>query len=66
MANPSGPTDVTFDLKPERSGRDAAREYFARQLEKQTWVDDLEARRKSLASEQTLLGMVALVESKAD
>lgn len=62
MAHPSGATDVTFELKAQKSGREIARELFARQLEKQTWRDDLESRRKALAATQTLLEMADVVQ----
>ena len=66
MAHPSGATDVTFELKTQKSGRELARELFARQLEKQTWRDDLESGRKALASRQTLLEMADLVQSSGN
>jgi len=66
MANPSGATDVTFELEPTSSGREAAREFFARQLEKQTRLHDLAARRSRLATEQTLLGMLMLVQGERE
>lgn len=62
MAHPSGATGVTFELKAQKSGREIARELFARQLEKQTWRDDLESRRKALAARQTLLEMAEVVQ----
>lgn len=52
MANPSGPTDVTFELKAQKAGLENARELFAEQLEKQTWRHDREGIRKSLGAEQ--------------
>lgn len=66
MAHPSERTEVTFDLKAQSSGRDAARELFARQIEKQDWRRDREVRQKALGSEQTLLGMVMLAEREQD
>ena len=66
MAHPSGTTEVTFELKAQKSGREVARESFMRQLEKQTWRDDLEARRKALASRQTLLEMADLVQGSGN
>lgn len=62
MAHPSGTTDVTFELKAQKFGREIARELFARQLEKQIWRDDLESRRKALAARQTLLEMADVVQ----
>lgn len=64
MANPSGPTDVTFDMKPAQSSAERARELFARHLAKQTWLHDVEARRKSLAAKQTLLEMFSVLENE--
>ncbi len=66
MANPSAATEVTFELEPRRSGREAVRELFAQHLEKQTWLQDREVRRESLMKEETLLGMATLMESGAD
>lgn len=64
MANPSGATDVTFELKAQKSGREAARGLLARQLEKQTWRDDLESARHALAAKQTLLEMIDAVHER--
>ena len=64
MAHPSEATDVTFDLKAQKHGRDTARELLTRQLEKQTWRDDVESRGKELAAKQTLLEMIAVLEGK--
>ncbi|MDQ6913384.1 MAG: hypothetical protein M3128_10990 [Verrucomicrobiota bacterium] len=50
MANPSGVTDVTFELKTQKSGREIARDLFAHHLEKQTWLRDLPAKQKELAA----------------
>jgi hypothetical protein len=65
MAHPSGLTEVTFELKAHRSGREAARELFTRQLEKQTWLVDLDERRHSLGAKQSLPEMVAVVQSQS-
>ncbi len=62
MANPSGSTEVTFELKAQKSGRETARALLVKQLEKQTWRDDLESRRKDLAAKQTLPEMIAVLE----
>jgi hypothetical protein len=62
MAHPSGQTEVKFELKAQKSGRENARELFVRQLEKETSLHDLEVRRQSLADEQTLAGMLAVIE----
>ena len=62
MANPSGATEVTFDLMPQKSGREIARELFARHLQKQTWRADLPDLQKSLAAKQTLDEMAAVVQ----
>ena len=66
IANPSALTDVTFELKPQKSGRDAARALFAQHLEKQTWLHDRDVRRVALRKEEALLGMAALMESSDD
>ena len=64
MAHPSGATEVTFELKPQRSGRETARELLTHQLEKQTWLTDLDERRQSLKVKRSLLEMAALVQSQ--
>jgi hypothetical protein len=56
MAHPSGLTEVTFELKTQKSGR---------QLEKQTWLTDLDERRHSLGAKQSLLEMAAVVQSQS-
>ena len=66
MAHPSGLTEVTFELKAQRSGREAARELFTRHLEKQTWLTDLDERRRSLGAKQSLLEMAAVVRSQSE
>lgn len=66
MAHPSGSTEVTFELKARKSGREVARDLFLQQLEKQTWRDDLDASRKALGSGKTLLEMASLGQSSAN
>lgn len=66
MAHPSGLTEVTFELKAQKSGREAARELFTRQMEKQTWLTDLDERRHSLGVKQSLLEMAAVVQSRSE
>jgi hypothetical protein len=66
MANPSGSTEVTFDLKPQKSGRENARALFAKHLQKQTWQTDLPELQKSLAAKQTLAEMVAVVQRQPE
>ena len=66
MANPSGATEVTFDLKPQKSGRENARALFAQHLQKQTWRSDLAEEQKSLAGKQTLAEMVAVVRDQPE
>ncbi len=65
LINPTGSTPVTFELKraPE-SGLEAARALLRTRLDDQTWRDDLEEKRRALAAEQTLAGMVAIVRGK--
>ena len=66
MAHPSGLTEVTFELKAQRSGREAARELFTHHLEKQTWLTDLEERRHSLGAKQSLLEMAVVVQPQSE
>ena len=61
MANPSGATEVTFELKPQKPGREKARALFARHLQKQTWRDDIDAG-QALSRSQTLLEMAEVVQ----
>lgn len=63
MAHPSAMTEVTFELKSLNVGRENARELFVSQLEKQSWRDDLESRKKTLPTKQKLLEMAALLEN---
>ena len=57
MANPVALTEVTFELKPLKSGRAEAQRLFAEQLRKQTWRDDQASRLEALQRSQTLLEM---------
>ena len=66
MAHPSGLTEVTFEPKAQRSGREAARALFTRQLEKQTWLTDLDERRHSLGAKQSLLEMAAVAQPQSE
>jgi len=61
MANPSGNTGVTFELKPEKSGRAEAQRLLAKQLRKQSWRDDQATRLESLGRTRTLLEMERIV-----
>lgn len=63
MANPTGRTPVTFTLERDpKTGIEVARALFLERLEQQTWRTDLEQRRHTLATEQTVAGMLALVQ----
>src|SRR5258707_14077218 len=66
MAHPSSLTEVTFELKAERPGREAARELFTRHLGKKTWLTDLDERRHSFGGKQSLLEMAAVVQSQGE
>jgi hypothetical protein len=57
MAHPSGITEVTFDLKGQKSGRAEAQRLFAEQLRKQTWRDDQASRLETLNRSQSLREM---------
>lgn len=62
MANPAGGTSVYFKLEPaSKTGIDAARELLRAQLDLQSWREDLEKRRRALAKEKTLAGMVKIL-----
>jgi hypothetical protein len=65
MAHPTGATPVTFTLERDtQSGIETARTLFLHRLEAQTWRTDLDERRRALASEQTLTGMLAIVQGE--
>jgi hypothetical protein len=66
MAHPSGATDVTFELKPQKSGRKEAHKLFAHQLQKQTWRQDFESKRQALSRSQSLLEMAHTVQPTSD
>lgn len=66
MANPIALTEVTFELKPQKSGRAEAQRLFAEQLRKQTWRQDQAARLQSLAQSQTLLEMEKAIRPGED
>jgi hypothetical protein len=61
MAHPSEITEVTFELKRQKSGQKEAQRLFSEQLRKQSWRDDLAARLESLGQSQTLLEMEQIV-----
>ena len=50
-------TEVTFELKQQKSGRAEAQRLCAEQLRKQTWRDDLPSRLEVLKRSQNLLEM---------
>lgn len=65
MVNPNSLMKVTFDLaRAPKSGIEAARELMRIRLDQQTWRRDLEEKRRALATEQALPGMIAIVLSK--
>jgi hypothetical protein len=61
MAHPSEITEVTFELKRQKSGQKEAQRLFSEQLRKQSWRDDQAARLESLGQSQTLLEMEQIV-----
>ena len=62
MANPTGSTPVTFTLeRAPKSGIEVARALMRERLDEQTWRTDLDEKRRALATEQTLAGMLAIV-----
>jgi len=61
MAHPSEITEVTFELKRQKSGQAEAQRLFSEQLRKQSWRDDQAARLESLGQSQTLLEMEQIV-----
>jgi hypothetical protein len=63
MAHPTGSTTVHFELRrTPQSGPEAARDLLRACLDAQTWRHDLEQRRRDLATQQTLPGMLAIVQ----
>jgi hypothetical protein len=67
MLHPTGGTPVTFELeRAPNSGIDAARALLRARLDDQTWRHDLEQKRRALASEKTLAGMVAIVKGDSE
>jgi hypothetical protein len=63
MTHPTVGTPVTFELEcAPNSGIDAARALLRARLDDQTWRRDLEQKRRALAAEKTLGGMVAIVK----
>ena len=63
MAHPVGNTEVKFELQnAPASGLQAALDAMRAQLDKQDWRTDLEERRKSLAAQKTLPGMLKIFE----
>jgi hypothetical protein len=66
MANPSGTTEVAFKLKAQEPGREKARAMFVRQLQKQTWRDDIDASQKALSRSRTLLEMVKVLQPEGE
>lgn len=61
MAHPSEITEVTFELKRQKSGRTEAQRLFGEQLRKQTWRDDLATQLEALAQAQGLLEMEEII-----
>jgi hypothetical protein len=57
MTHPSEATEVSFELKPQKSGREKARDLFLHQLQKQTWRQDLKSKAEALSGSKTLLDM---------
>jgi hypothetical protein len=66
MANPSGVTEVAFDLDSKKSGLTEARRLFEQQLKKQTWRSDRSTAQESLSRSQTLLEMKRAISSEGD
>lgn len=66
MANPSGVTEVAFDLDSKKSGLAEARRLFEQQLKKQTWRSDRSTAQESLSRSQTLLEMKRAISSEGD
>ena len=65
MTHPTGSTPVSFKLeRAAKSGIETARALMRARLDEQTWRDDLAQRREALGREQTLAGMVTIVEPK--
>ncbi|MDR3402570.1 MAG: hypothetical protein P4L99_08730 [Chthoniobacter sp.] len=65
MMHPTGSTPVTFTLeRAPQSGLEAARALLGHYLETQTWRRDLEQKRRALAAERTLPGMLTIVQGE--
>ena len=65
MTHPTGATPVTFTLERDpQSGLETARALFQHRLDGQTWRTDLDQRRHALTTEQTLPGMLAIVQGE--
>jgi len=67
MSHPTGATPVSFELQraPE-SGIEVARGLLRLRLDAQTWRTDLDEKRRALAAEQTLAGMVEVVQGRGE
>jgi hypothetical protein len=66
MTHPSGATEVAFELKPQKSGREKVRSLFLRQLQKQTWRQDLKSNEAALSDSQTLLDMLRYIKPTSE
>ena len=66
MTHPSGATEVAFELKPQKSGREKARDLFLHQLQKQTWRQDLKSKAEALSGSKTLLDMLRHVQPTSE
>ena len=63
MTHPTSGTPVTFELeRAPKTGIEAARDLMRPYLDQQTWRSDLEQKRRALAAEKTLPGMVSIVK----
>ena len=67
MTHPTGVTNVEFTLaRAAKSGLEAARDAMRAQLDKQTWRTDLDKKRKTLATQKTLPGMLEVLKDPND
>jgi hypothetical protein len=65
MTHPTSGTPVTFELeRAPNTGIEAARALLRARLDDQTWRRDLEEKRRALAVEPTLAGMIEIVAIK--
>ena len=67
MAHPTGSTPVKFELqRAPASSIEVARGLLRQRLAEQAWRTDLEVKRRQLDAEQTLEGMLGIVQGRGE